>query len=565
MPKRVAITIAGAVSLGSYEAGVLYELLRAIRTHNDDPATTVDNKIYIDVLTGASAGAMTAAMVAERLMYSAADLDGEFTNVLYQAWVEQISLMGLVKLKLKEKRWHSLFSSDLIESIGRKMLIECMTQPGSGPHNTVEKVSDVPQSLRVGLAVTNLSGIDYMIPIAGNDDEGFNYTTSADQKRFEIKPGDQNNKKQWEQLCDAAVGSGAFPVAFRPKAIDHDVQEYGIPLPEDKLQRKQGVTYVVWAGECPRPFAHSDGGVLQNQPLGIAKDLVDEAVAERATRIGVAAECDSDDRLYVFVSPHSVSSTARNSLKAEKISIAGELKQLVNVYLRQATYHDWIGAEAMNQKITRLDRFASQLADVITQGIVDPATLAQAANDLNLLLMQAQQVDRVNRLREQYSVKYAQVKEFAGDAAAEAFITAVATLEAAGALEDHDKMKIVAVIASEDELAGAGLAAFAGFFRKKFREHDYRVGRMKTRKYLQRNDVKGILGVTEWPEQKEWAKPLEDQAKVKLPVSGFSLIASGFVPALIMILIRPLLVVLLFLVTALVVFGGHLVLNRLHL
>ena len=30
MPKRLAITIAGAVSLGSYEAGVLYEVLDAI-------------------------------------------------------------------------------------------------------------------------------------------------------------------------------------------------------------------------------------------------------------------------------------------------------------------------------------------------------------------------------------------------------------------------------------------------------------------------------------------------------------------------------------------------------
>jgi hypothetical protein len=34
MPKRLAITIAGAVSLCSYEAGVLYEVLDAIHQHN---------------------------------------------------------------------------------------------------------------------------------------------------------------------------------------------------------------------------------------------------------------------------------------------------------------------------------------------------------------------------------------------------------------------------------------------------------------------------------------------------------------------------------------------------
>jgi hypothetical protein len=556
MPKRVAITIAGAVSLGSYEAGVLYELLRAIQTHNQN-APTEDSKIYIDVLTGASAGAMTAAMVAERLMFDAAGLEGEFTNALYHAWVERISLLGLVKLKLKEKPWHSLFSSDLIGDIGKEMLVKNMAQKGSGPHNAVEKLGDDPLPLRVGLALTNLSGIDFMIPIVGNDDGGFNYTTSADQKRFQIGPGQERNEKFWEELCAAAVGSGAFPVAFRPKTVDHSVTEYGTRLPADKLERKQGETYVVWEGKDTKPFAHSDGGVLQNQPLGIAKDLVDEAVTERVARIGVAANRDSDDRLYVFVSPHSVSSTARSGLKAEQISIFGELKQLVNVYLRQATYRDWIGAEALNQKVTHLDHIASQLADVITQGVVDPATLVQAANDLNILLMQAKQGDRINRLRAQYVLKYAQVKEFAGDEAAEAFITAVATLEAASSLEDHDKMKIVAVIASEDELAGAGLAAFAGFFRKKFREHDYRVGRIKTRTYLGRKDVKGILGITEWPEEKQWATEPEDRANVKLPVRGSSLLASGIIPGLIMIEKRRSLIAIILLVAALAALAGH--------
>ena len=56
MPKRLAITIAGAVSLGSYEAGVLYEVLDAIHQHNCVPGTPDEERIEIDVLTGASAG-----------------------------------------------------------------------------------------------------------------------------------------------------------------------------------------------------------------------------------------------------------------------------------------------------------------------------------------------------------------------------------------------------------------------------------------------------------------------------------------------------------------------------
>jgi hypothetical protein len=44
MPKKLAPTIAGAVSLGSYEAGVLYEVLDAIDQHNTNPATTDDDR-----------------------------------------------------------------------------------------------------------------------------------------------------------------------------------------------------------------------------------------------------------------------------------------------------------------------------------------------------------------------------------------------------------------------------------------------------------------------------------------------------------------------------------------
>lgn len=139
MPKRIAITVAGAVSLGNYEAGVLYELLQAIRTSNEKVATE-DDKIYVDVLTGASAGGMTAAMVSQRLMYDAASLEGDTTNVLYQASVERISLLGLARMHWNERKWHSLFSSDLIDSIGNAMIVNSMRHPGSGPHAAVEQV-----------------------------------------------------------------------------------------------------------------------------------------------------------------------------------------------------------------------------------------------------------------------------------------------------------------------------------------------------------------------------------------------------------------------------------------
>ena len=93
---RLAITIAGAVSLGSYEAGVLYEVLDAIHQHNCVPGTPDEERIEIDVLTGASAGAMTAAIVAQKMLYAADEFRDPYDNPLYNVWVKQINLAGLL-------------------------------------------------------------------------------------------------------------------------------------------------------------------------------------------------------------------------------------------------------------------------------------------------------------------------------------------------------------------------------------------------------------------------------------------------------------------------------------
>ena len=90
MPKRLAITISGAVSLGSYEAGVLYEVIHALGCHNTDPATAESERIEIDVITGASAGGMTAAIAVQKLLFEAGSLADPYDNSLYLSWVREV-------------------------------------------------------------------------------------------------------------------------------------------------------------------------------------------------------------------------------------------------------------------------------------------------------------------------------------------------------------------------------------------------------------------------------------------------------------------------------------------
>ena len=66
MTYRVAFAISGAVSLGSYEAGTIYEIISALSEHNKNLPENSNERIEIDVLSGASAGGMTAALIAHK-------------------------------------------------------------------------------------------------------------------------------------------------------------------------------------------------------------------------------------------------------------------------------------------------------------------------------------------------------------------------------------------------------------------------------------------------------------------------------------------------------------------
>src|ERR1041384_2992655 len=120
MPKRLAITISGAVSLGSYEAGVLYEIIHAIGQHNTDPATQEGERIEIDVLTGASAGGMTATIAAQKLAFEASAVAGPYDNAFYRPWVADVSLDGLLAMHGIDDPTKSILSSQHVVDISRR-------------------------------------------------------------------------------------------------------------------------------------------------------------------------------------------------------------------------------------------------------------------------------------------------------------------------------------------------------------------------------------------------------------------------------------------------------------
>ena len=224
---------------------------------------TDDEKIVIDVMTGASAGAMTAAIVAQKMLYSANEFRDPYDNPLYNVWVKRIDLDGLLETVDEatgevEPPLRSIFSSNMVEGIAEDTLL--------GRYATGEWPAPIThmaaaRSISIGMTLTNLNGVDYgydMQPCGK-----FIYTRHEDQMTRVVSVDGTDKPEVWRELADASVASGAYPLAFRAKELDRRRADY----------TKNGLE--PWTDD-PSRFTYTDGGILQNEPLGMAKNLVDD-------------------------------------------------------------------------------------------------------------------------------------------------------------------------------------------------------------------------------------------------------------------------------------------------
>jgi hypothetical protein len=413
---------------------------------------------------------MTAIVLAQKLLYSAGEFIGPYDNPLYNLWVKRISLAGLQATGENEYALNSLFSSNLIEAISREALqSRYATMPAPA-----ERHVGVEESLRVGVAVTNLNGVGYGYPVTPGGE--FVYIDYGDQLTREVIASSCDNAAFWEPLRQAAVACGAFPIAFRAQDVQRSAKEEAHDYPSENLK--------TWKQD-PATFTFSDGGILQNQPLGMAKNLVDLIDPKHLNQ---------ERRFYLFVSPHAKDPAPNETFHAANADYLRLAQRLIDVVMGQSGFQDWITAKDMNQRIELLDTRARELQQAIARGEVDVPSLTKTAESLLKLffpngehlspgaLEPEKLADAQTRIATQYKAEINALQTVPGQA--EAFRDAVLAFETAAGLGARDHMTIYGVIAKQTELAGAGLQAFLGFFDQQFRDHDYDVGREHAQQVL---------------------------------------------------------------------------------
>ncbi len=513
MAKKLAITISGAVSLGSYESGVVFEVLDALSQHNRWCAENgqPDKRIEIDVLTGASAGGMTAAMIAQRLLFDGPAMDTPYSNPLYDAWVKDVDISGLLARQPDEDVTHSILSSDLVIGISKKYLTaRYTTQPQPPPAPQAHLALSSDRALRLGLAISNLNGVDYCRPTQSGGE--FSYTSHEDQfvRTIEQASGDRYNL--WESIRATAVACGAFPVAFRVQDLVRNIDEY----PRQYLAPGQ------WGGNQCRYFTYTDGGVFQNEPLGMAKNLVDKMPR---------GHLDADQRGYLFIAPHPKQSSDVHYTTdpkadpsywfgAANANYKALLPRLAESVMGQAEFQDWVTAEGVNEKLQLLDDRARQLQEMFRDGTLTAAATKPVSSALLLAFALPDLEAARTQLRHQYAVEHG---KFEDATTANAWLDAVLVLELAANLHEKEEMLIYDFVADPKQLASNQLEAFEGFFDVSYRKHDYDYGRSVAQDKLKeyRTPEKSVFFELQWePSQIDPIDPnLDNLAMSKVDVN----------------------------------------------
>lgn len=302
---EIGLVMAGAVSAGAYTAGALDFLIEALDVWHDlkqkeaglpdAQKTAPTHAVRLNVISGASAGAMCGAILASSLPYGFPHVrkdgdPGNPGNPLFSAWVEGIDIAPLLDERdCRDGQLRSLLNcTRLDEILGRVLAF-------SGPKLEREYVAN---PLPVRLAVANLCGVPYRFATKGNTDAGHAMRVHKDFMDFSVHgagtgngppvmPGsiraDHPNSAShpaWQSLGEAALASGAFPFFLKARRLERqhgDYQERTFIDPGcGSAEPAQAIKVPPSWRDASDPYAFVcvDGGIMDNEPIELAREAL---------------------------------------------------------------------------------------------------------------------------------------------------------------------------------------------------------------------------------------------------------------------------------------------------
>lgn len=477
--RKLTLIIAGGTSLGAYEAGVLEEILYALKGVNED---TNQDDIKLDVMTGGSAGSITAALVARALLHDHVGMK----RILHQSWVMEAD----IELMLEGESRGSLLSNKLQTQLAELFLLGSEKYP----LKVVNRSPAAPVRLVLGFTLSNVVGMDYGIPYhqgPGMDSAAADFTTTlfSDFADFTLDASNNTNRDLWKNISTAAIASGSFPIAFPPKMFHRDKTDY--PGTEDRFKD-------FLPGEVP----FYDGGIFNNEPLRQAIDLSSEQDGGMI----------SDDRLFLLIDPN-LNTTKQDKDFLIPQSLNKNVFRLMQMALGEIEARDWMRVGRINTQLEWRDNLVNGLVPVfggLAEADLDQR-LADIKGQIQSILAHKSKVkgttlgedyldERLNRIAEHHADALAELGS--GDSAdtrmkrLDLLKRTIFVINNASGLNRKSPMVLNFIGSDRKETAGDPMFAFAGFFDQDWREHDYRIGRAKAHRLLPK-----LLSIDIYPQE----------------------------------------------------------------
>ncbi len=439
---RIGISMAGAVSAGAYTAGVMDYLIEALENWQSAKELQLSgvplHNVVIEVLSGASAGGMTAVITAAAIQTRFPPVDQHNyqtkagkENPLFDSWVNLTEDAGSDMMsqllddedivdspnKNPHKEVRSIFDSLFIEKIAARILNNTLKDPSvSRPYFAVD--------LELFTTITNLRGFNYgpeFITATGLQKDRM--TLHKDLIHLQLNPSgtyrdDGKIPFHFETaeglnknlLADAAIATGAFPVGLAPRLVIRDpkyINDNQLLKITHGMQRLAD-PLTAYAAVCV------DGGVINNEPY----DLTDKALINRV--LGKNKFAIGKHSVKYYPPETSASTFDTTVLMIDPFPEFGEI------------------FSAMNPELQALKFTSLQLIGAMQQQLLVKDDLLERALDEN----------------------------------------------------DFSRFMVAPIRTKEgkrekNSLASGSVNGFGGFFSRKFRVHDYLLGRRNCQRFLQ--------------------------------------------------------------------------------
>jgi predicted acylesterase/phospholipase RssA len=328
---RLALSLPGGVAPGTFEGGAVCGLLAWMQEVN----AVAPDAVVVDVITGASAGALTG-LLAARVLLAGDDP----VAVYHEAWVSAPSLRALraagpwAPLSLRKAR-------EVAHTV-----IFASSEPGQRWQQTS------PVTLEVALG--SLRGFSQQLPSTDEMSDARRpllATSYLDWSTFDlhdIPVGPGAGSTDWSQAIDSVVASASHPMAFSARSLDRESYREDYLASEVVNLPADGDELRLW---------YTDGGLLDNEPLG-------RCIA----RVGERDGAGMPPRLVMLVR-----SSVRWPPPADNPAWSGRVRprwtqtlaRVLDLVATHATGRDLLRVQLVNARLGWTGEVATKLAELI--------------------------------------------------------------------------------------------------------------------------------------------------------------------------------------------------------